>query len=510
MSKIMVVPKRSMRGCLTCKRRKKKCDEQKPSCRRCIQGDFHCFGYDSSEISCAKGPSGNANTGLPHWSSYASVAPDLKESFDLTPLENLIPVPEHTIGTGSSSKLPTPVQRVKPSAPTIPNCLILDPLVLENATSLIMSQYLGLTRELLFKPPLTSLERGLLWRIEYSDFTRWSMYLGARVLHDISSGKNGQKYTGWIFRFCQRILESSTSTETEEAIEGQLGGLHDLAYLGFMVSGIAFGYSLFQRCTHTFLRLAALSPDLWSDNSTISISKALRRRYEASKFVAHDTIIACILGIPPLLHYDTTSPWGDEKSNRVLELVYGVPCETLYHFAKINAWRASRLMSEVAQSRSDWFDIEISLTNGSPAIDHTDEPVKDIARFAVQEIWRQSALIYFYMGVRGVNSADPRVEAAVQQVVQLGSTIEPGSALELHTLISCVIAGAAARQEKHRASIRSKVASRSFRREITLVLRVSEFTAVLDHLWHGAGIEGKPTTWEDYVQSRSSVLPIAC
>ncbi|KAG8705108.1 hypothetical protein FRC11_009308 [Ceratobasidium sp. 423] len=336
------------------------------------------------------------------------------------------------------------------------------------------------------------------------------MYLGARVLQDMSSGKNGQKYAGWIFRFCQRILESSASTETEEAMEGRLGGLHDVSYLGFIVSGTAFGYSLFRRCTPAFLRLAALTPDLWSDNSTILISKALRRQYEASKFVAHDTIIACILGIPPLLHYDTTSPWGDEKSNRVLELVYGIPTKILYLLAKINVWRASRLMNEVAQSQSDWRDIEMSLKNLSPAVDHTDEPIKDIARFAIQETWRHAALIYFYEGMRDVNSADPRVEAAVQQIVQLGSTIEPGSALELHLLIPCVIAGVAARQEKHRASLRSKVASGSFRREISLILRVSEFAAVLDHLWHGAGIEGKPTTWEDYVQSRSSVLPVPC
>ncbi|KAL5631886.1 hypothetical protein ACGC1H_000051 [Rhizoctonia solani] len=113
-------------------------------------------------------------------------------------------------------------------------------------------------------------------------------------------------------------------------------------------------------------------------------------------------------------------------------------------------------------------------------------------------------------GMRDVNSADPRVEAAVQQVVQLGSTIEPGSGLELHTLIPCVIAGAAARQEKHRASLRTKIASGPSRYGVTLVLRTSEFAAVLDHLWHGAGAEGKPTTWEDYVQSRCALLPIVC
>ncbi|KEP47094.1 fungal-specific transcription factor domain protein [Rhizoctonia solani 123E] len=389
--------------------------------------------------------------------------------------------------------------------------LSIDPLVLEDLTSLIMSQFVQLSRKLLFRPPLgsVSFEAGLLWRIDHSDFTRWSMYLSARVLKEISNGINGQKYIGWIFRFYQRIIESATSTESTKAMEGRLGGLHDMTYLGFTVSGIAFGYSLFQRSAPTFLRLAALDPDLWSDNSTILISKAIGSRYEVSRFVAHDTLIAFILGVSPLLRYNTSTPWSDEQPNRIIELIYGIPTEVLCHLAKINAWRTSWLMGEMVQSQNGWRDMEGLLKNGDSAIDHTDDPTNNIARFTVRETWRQVTLIYLYMGARGVNSADPRVEAAVQQVVQLGNTVKPGSALELHTLIPCVIAGVAARREKHRASLRTKITSQS-RCGVTLVLRTSEFAAVLDHLWHGAGAGGKPTTWGDYVHSRCAVLPIAC
>ncbi|KAH7322301.1 hypothetical protein B0J17DRAFT_245736 [Rhizoctonia solani] len=110
--------------------------------------------------------------------------------------------------------------------------------------------------------------------------------------------------------------------------------------------------------------------------------------------------------------------------------------------------------------------------------------------------------------MRDVNSADPRVEAAVQQVVQLGSIVEPGSALEMHVLFPCVIAGAAARLEKHRAALRSKIAQPSYRYEISLVLQISDFASVLDYLWHGAGAKGKPTTWEEYVHSRCAVLSV--
>ncbi|OLN82211.1 putative maltose O-acetyltransferase [Colletotrichum chlorophyti] len=36
---------RTKTGCLTCRRRKKKCDEQKPECSNCLRGGFMCAGY---------------------------------------------------------------------------------------------------------------------------------------------------------------------------------------------------------------------------------------------------------------------------------------------------------------------------------------------------------------------------------------------------------------------------------------------------------------------------------
>ncbi|KAF3492072.1 C6 zinc finger domain-containing protein [Arthroderma uncinatum] len=40
-----VFSNRTKTGCMTCRRRKKKCDEQHPSCNNCIRGGFPCEGY---------------------------------------------------------------------------------------------------------------------------------------------------------------------------------------------------------------------------------------------------------------------------------------------------------------------------------------------------------------------------------------------------------------------------------------------------------------------------------
>ncbi|EUC54759.1 fungal Zn, 2-cys(6) binuclear cluster domain protein [Rhizoctonia solani AG-3 Rhs1AP] len=73
MSKSIVVPKHSIGGCLTCKRRKKKCDQQKPRCKRCIQGDFHCLGYGPSEDDCVNIPSHNTEVDFFHRTSYTLI-----------------------------------------------------------------------------------------------------------------------------------------------------------------------------------------------------------------------------------------------------------------------------------------------------------------------------------------------------------------------------------------------------------------------------------------------------
>ncbi|KAL1980211.1 hypothetical protein VTN96DRAFT_4477 [Rasamsonia emersonii] len=55
-----VFSNRTKTGCMTCRRRKKKCDEQHPACNNCIRGGFLCEGYSSRSTwqkpSNAKGP----------------------------------------------------------------------------------------------------------------------------------------------------------------------------------------------------------------------------------------------------------------------------------------------------------------------------------------------------------------------------------------------------------------------------------------------------------------------
>jgi hypothetical protein len=60
------------------------------------------------------------------------------------------------------------------------------------------------------------------------------MYLVARIIKDILSGKNGENYLGWVFRFSQQIL-GAPSTEQGLDLAGRLGGLHDVRILCLLI-----------------------------------------------------------------------------------------------------------------------------------------------------------------------------------------------------------------------------------------------------------------------------------
>ncbi|KAJ1305398.1 hypothetical protein OPQ81_000413 [Rhizoctonia solani] len=291
-------------------------------------------------------------------------------------------------------------------------------------------------------------------------------------------------------------------------LAARLGGLHDLVNLAFLISGTATGYSLLKRCVPVLLQLAALNPTLWYNDSTISIPEGIANpRYEITQFIIYDTIIALSLGTPPLLHYNTAPSWVDEAPGHY-QIMYGFPVGVLLLLAKVNEWRTSRIVGRVSQSQSDWCSLEERLNNWHPTVCHTDGPNNNIARLAIQEAWRQAAMIYLYMGMREVNSADPRVETAVQQIAQLVGIFKTGSVLELHLLVPYLIAGIAARRETHRAVLRSKLTGEMVRKVNVFIIRGSDFAAVLDHLWHGVGSQGRPVTWDNYVQSPCAVLPV--
>ncbi|KAG9087309.1 hypothetical protein FS749_003011 [Ceratobasidium sp. UAMH 11750] len=394
--------------------------------------------------------------------------------------------------------------------PAIPRSIVLDAIDPGNLSPLVVSQLGRLASRVIFGPFPYPIGNGLARLCSESlEPKRWSLYLGAHIVRNLLEGTHQYQHIGWIDRFQRQLTNAPVSTALEVPdLEGRLSSLQDLAYYALMIIDSRASYSIFKQCLPLFLQLAAKYPNLWAENSAISIFHALHCPiHDIRKFVFWDTVSATAFGTAPLLHYNTTfhDPPNDGAYVRTLGWAYGCPGDIIVLLAKINSWRVSKWVEQADRKHDEWHDIAERLRGWKPVMD-MDQSSNVVARFAIQESWRQVVLIYTYMGMCDVDSSDARVESSVRQIVQLANVIGSGNPLEIHMCMPCIIAGVAARQEPHRALIRKKIALS--RNENVWSLRGADFVPVLDHLWHGAGAGGRAVTWEDYVTSRCMILPI--
>ncbi|KAG9103298.1 hypothetical protein FRC06_011490 [Ceratobasidium sp. 370] len=238
-----------------------------------------------------------------------------------------------------------------------------------------------------------------------------------------------------------------------------------------MIFNSQAGYRLLKATVPVFLQLAYKRPYLWSQNSTISISHAVYALdYRLQKFVLWDTMAALAFASSPLMRYDTRLRMNPDPSvttaygAKVLEWVYGCPPMMIILIAKINACRVDKRIGQIGPGYEDWRELEKELKRWSPLVDYVGDSTGRVMRLAIQEGWRHAMLIYLYM------------------------------------------AGVAARYESHRAILRQKLCIS--KNENIWCLRGADFVPVLDYLWHGAGADGCPTTWESYAVARCTVLSI--
>ncbi|CAE6512196.1 unnamed protein product [Rhizoctonia solani] len=456
---------RSPRGCLTCKQRRKKCDETRPTCQRCKHGKFKCLGYthlDSVHSSSKTWGSKSKNIPDTPLFSYAPIRLPSSDAQGLPPSAKASPRPITPTSRPQSSmsrSFEPPEQRPQSVIPSRPPA----------------------------QQPFESIPRIL--RLESED-----VHKAVRLV--LSQHGLGRKNYLDLIRRLHRQVVSDSPLALNSDITTRLGASLDLALYATMVSNSATGYSIFKESTPLWYRFAAHFPLIRSSNSTVSLAYAISvPRFELSKFIFLDIIYTLALGVPSILPYDTTYRSIDTR-RVVLEWVYGCPLPFVILLAKINDSRGTR----THPNSSDWKQVEKHLKEWSSKSTYVDKDSRmTVARLAIQESWRQA-------GMCGVDSADPRVEASVRQIVRLSRTIEDTNSVGLHLFVPCLIAGAAARAERHRATLRTRI--HACREASSWILRGADFTPVLDHLWHGVASGGRPVKWEDYIHSRCATFTI--
>ncbi|QRW20970.1 Fungal specific transcription factor domain [Rhizoctonia solani] len=364
-----------------------------------------------------------------------------------------------------------------------------------------------------FTPFSFSIAHALADRVKGSKLLLKSMHVGTKIKIAVLDGAGLAAGVRLIDEFQHQITSVVLPLDPDLTdVAEYMNCLFSLVMSAMQVISTPIGYIILRKSVPFFLALAAKFPELWTDGLSLPVQYALSHsRFEIPHFVFFDTVTALVLGTVPLVHYDISlHPMVQPPEHYHIDWAHGCSHIVITLLAVTNSWRAARLLSPThpipTLDQQQEFLACLQQWNPSITCHDGDQAASVMGRLAVQEIWRHSVIVYMYMGMCGADSADPQVEASVRQIAQLSATIEDGHPLEAHMTIPCIVGAAAARKEKHRAVLRKKiVASRD---QKVCLIRGADFALVLDHLWHGVGAGGQPTTWEDYVNSRFIVLPV--
>ncbi|CAE6506803.1 unnamed protein product [Rhizoctonia solani] len=363
-----------------------------------------------------------------------------------------------------------------------------------------------------FRPPTISMRDFLVARMKRSHRILGFLYLGAKIFETFD-GKPEEvainACSQWVTRYSNHVSnpdDASNPYPSQHEVEDRLNGLLELVFLQFIVLGTPAGYATLRLALPNFLSLVSDDPRLWAEQARsgllgISLLATLTSdRLEIRRFVFYDVICSLVLGLPTLAEYDSTGFPIVPGTEIPVEWVHGVPVELLVNIAEVHSWRAWA-------KNVDWGVMEMRTLawRWSQRDIQSEDSAEMVYRVAIQEAWRHTTLIYIYMGMFGVTSHDPRVQASVQQIIKLMGVVG-GAHLDVHFSIPSVIAGIAACYEPQRALILRKL--KSFNGMRLCTLRGRDFALVLVHLWHGSAVDGAAVRWDDYVQARCKVLPI--
>ncbi|KAJ1305621.1 hypothetical protein OPQ81_000618 [Rhizoctonia solani] len=544
MSRTVLKPGPSPNSCLTCRRRRKKCDLSKPRCERCLKGGYECLGYETRGSRTIVNPPDRGTATAPRSRpislgvSTEAVRSEARESVIVGLAEDRQDSADPNLGYNPAASIlgAALLYRInRLNSPTNEDNNALDSseefdrlwpqdqnqLIIYSRSRTRRSSCSRLSFDEIpqdqsqrasswFMTPPTPIRDFLVARLKESKRLVSTIYLGTKLLHTLSEDPCSPTVRGCISlidNMEQKLVTASRIKLPINDVAERLMAQVELSFLKFTAVDTASGYISLQKALPMLLELVATDTSLYAEypkgNLVVSLPHTLAAtRPEIKQFVMYDIVASFLLGTPPLVEYGYDGEC-DSRSHG-LEWVHGVPVALVQVISQVNSWRAGSRAAPLG----DWRELERRVLDWKPQFvmsNDKDSAISNDARRAVQESWRHVALIYIYMGICGVSSHDSRVQESVHRIVQLGETVAH-LPISVQMFAHCVIAGLALRLEKHRLLVYEKL--HTFKDMRVWFFRGPQFSQVLYHLWHGVGAGGAPVTWDDYIQSRWAVIPI--
>ncbi|EUC60490.1 fungal zn(2)-cys(6) binuclear cluster domain protein [Rhizoctonia solani AG-3 Rhs1AP] len=335
--------------------------------------------------------------------------------------------------------------------------------------------------------------------------SRWIALIGLGIYEAFIKGdaSHDRLHGLWMEYIGGLLRRELSSDSTMREVQTRRRDFIHVSLLRTLVIHSSNVYQVLRSVTPAFLQSVFSNPALWPEGSNpayIPLMSVLSMgSHELAYFALIDCACATAFGLPQLVEYDTTlyTPPGSSSH----QWAHCSPTEFQVVLAEINACRDK---SPVAR---DWREIERWLLEWqSRPGEHTfTESWMTVAWYAVQESWRLALLIYLYLAVCDTPSDNPQIQSYLKQILWvIGTVNKQGSDVNISFFIHHLIVGICARSEAHRKAVRDKLSAGTR----FWLNRASDFAPVLDHLWHGAGANGRPVRWCDYMRSREAILPV--
>ncbi|CAE6529154.1 unnamed protein product [Rhizoctonia solani] len=171
-----------------------------------------------------------------------------------------------------------------------------------------------------------------------------------------------------------------------------------------------------------------------------------------------DVMTSLGTGCPMSFQYDVTysdpvlgaSGVFDAADALGLQWMYGCPEFFIILLARMHNIRDDTTRRVDAQEVGE---IEQSIRGWQPRYPLSQDPHLAVARLAVQECWRQILLVYIFMGICKTTSEDPRVKTAHKSFMKLIKTIQPRRIPDLFLLLPFFVVSVASSHTEDRNKI---------------------------------------------------------
>ncbi|CAE6447140.1 unnamed protein product [Rhizoctonia solani] len=185
---------------------------------------------------------------------------------------------------------------------------------------------------------------------------------------------------------------------------------------------------------------------------------------------------------------------GTAYQYKGVEWMYGVPNVLAVLLARTSALRHAQLPEQEKVLKG--IELELMIRNWHLRPLETKDSRLRVARVGAQEMWRHTAILYVHQAIFKSSCDHPTVKDSVKNIIKLASTLEPGGNPDSFLFLPYFISAFYAVSPKDRYMMRSRLI------HCGNAVCLRNLARSLDELWNESDSTGRLTDWAEKKPSR--------